>query len=46
MSESTITEASLKAALTERLNAVHVEVTDMSGTSISTYLPQALYLHP
>ncbi|KAI2616966.1 bola domain-containing protein [Hypomontagnella submonticulosa] len=31
MSESTITEASLKAALTERLNAVHVEVTDMSG---------------
>ncbi|KAI5920527.1 bola domain-containing protein [Camillea tinctor] len=26
-----ITEASLKAALTERLNAVHVEVTDMSG---------------
>ncbi|KAI0475348.1 bola domain-containing protein [Xylariaceae sp. FL0804] len=32
MAESTtITEASLKAALTERLGAVHVEVTDMSG---------------
>ncbi|KAI1483606.1 bola-like protein [Daldinia eschscholtzii] len=31
MGESTITETSLKAALTERLNAVHVEVTDMSG---------------
>ncbi|KAI0107372.1 bola domain-containing protein [Hypoxylon sp. NC0597] len=31
MGDSTITEASLKAALTERLNAVHVEVTDMSG---------------
>ncbi|KAI1210194.1 bola domain-containing protein [Annulohypoxylon truncatum] len=31
MSESTITETSLKAALTERLQAVHVEVTDMSG---------------
>ncbi|KAI1397762.1 bola domain-containing protein [Hypoxylon fuscum] len=31
MAEATITEASLKAALTERLNAVHVEVTDMSG---------------
>ncbi|KAI1496428.1 bola domain-containing protein [Biscogniauxia marginata] len=30
-STTTITEASLKAALTERLNAVHVEVTDMSG---------------
>jgi hypothetical protein len=28
-----ITEESLKAALTERLNAVHVEVTDISGTS-------------
>ncbi|KAI1087955.1 bola domain-containing protein [Rostrohypoxylon terebratum] len=31
MSDSTITETSLKAALTERLQAVHVEVTDMSG---------------
>jgi hypothetical protein len=27
-----ITEDSLKTALTERLKAVHVEVTDMSGT--------------
>ncbi|TDZ21794.1 putative bolA-like protein [Colletotrichum orbiculare MAFF 240422] len=26
-----ITEASLQAALTERLQAIHVEVTDMSG---------------
>ncbi|CAJ2509163.1 Uu.00g141890.m01.CDS01 [Anthostomella pinea] len=31
MGEPTITETSLKAALTERLKAVHVEVTDMSG---------------
>ncbi|KAI4869903.1 bola domain-containing protein [Hypoxylon rubiginosum] len=31
MAEVTITEASLKAALTERLKIVHVEVTDMSG---------------
>ncbi|KAI2627864.1 bola domain-containing protein [Hypoxylon sp. NC1633] len=31
MGEPTITEVSLKAALTERLKAVHVEVTDMSG---------------
>ncbi|KAK6841511.1 hypothetical protein PG990_006487 [Apiospora arundinis] len=31
MADSTITEASLKSALTERLGAVHVEVTDMSG---------------
>ncbi|KAI1385557.1 bola-like protein [Hypoxylon trugodes] len=31
MAEATITEASLKAALTERLKAIHVEVTDMSG---------------
>ncbi|KAK7965202.1 BolA domain-containing protein [Apiospora saccharicola] len=31
MAESTITEASLKSALIERLNATHVEVTDMSG---------------
>ncbi|KAI1339702.1 bola domain-containing protein [Xylariaceae sp. FL0016] len=31
MAEPTITEASLKTALAERLNAVHVEVTDMSG---------------
>ncbi|KAI0595935.1 bola domain-containing protein [Biscogniauxia sp. FL1348] len=28
---NSISEASLKAALTERLNAIHVEVTDMSG---------------
>ena len=27
-----ITEASLKEALTQRLGAAHVEVTDMSGT--------------
>ncbi|KAL7619672.1 hypothetical protein AAE478_010213 [Parahypoxylon ruwenzoriense] len=31
MGEPTITEASLKAALIQRLNATHVEVTDMSG---------------
>ncbi|KAI1372206.1 bola domain-containing protein [Hypoxylon crocopeplum] len=31
MGEPTITEASLRAALTERLKAIHVEVTDMSG---------------
>ncbi|KAI0015575.1 bola domain-containing protein [Xylariomycetidae sp. FL0641] len=31
MAEPTITETSLKAALTERLGATHVEVTDMSG---------------
>ncbi|KAI6083488.1 bola domain-containing protein [Hypoxylon rubiginosum] len=29
--EATITEASLKAALSERLKTVHVGVTDMSG---------------
>ncbi|RYP08887.1 hypothetical protein DL764_001597 [Monosporascus ibericus] len=29
--KSTITEESLKAAITERLGATHVEVTDMSG---------------
>lgn len=32
MADATITEASLKSAIAERLNAVHVEVTDMSGT--------------
>ena len=32
---TSITEDSLKAALTERLGAVHVEVTDMSGASPS-----------
>ncbi len=31
MAETSITEASLKDALTERLKATHVEVTDMSG---------------
>ena len=29
---TSITEDTLKAALTERLGAIHVEVTDMSGT--------------
>jgi hypothetical protein len=32
MEGSAISEASLKAAITERLNAVHVEITDMSGS--------------
>ncbi|KAI1849714.1 hypothetical protein JX265_008053 [Neoarthrinium moseri] len=31
MADATITEASLKSALAERLGATHVEVTDMSG---------------
>ncbi|ORY58853.1 bola domain-containing protein [Pseudomassariella vexata] len=31
MADSGITESSLKNALTERLKATHVEVTDMSG---------------
>jgi hypothetical protein len=31
MADSSITEASLKTALVERLGATHVEVTDMSG---------------
>ncbi|KAJ9148615.1 hypothetical protein NKR23_g4818 [Pleurostoma richardsiae] len=31
MATSAISEASLKASITERLKAVHVEVTDMSG---------------
>ncbi|ROW15742.1 hypothetical protein VPNG_02046 [Cytospora leucostoma] len=31
MAEPAISEASLKAAITERLNAVHVDITDMSG---------------
>jgi stress-induced morphogen len=33
MTEIEITETSLHAALTERLKAVHVEVTDISGDS-------------
>ena len=35
MADSSISEASLKASITERLKAVHVEVTDMSGESTS-----------
>ncbi|KAK0625297.1 bola protein [Bombardia bombarda] len=31
MAETSITESSLTAALTDRLKATHVEVTDMSG---------------
>ncbi|KAI0123684.1 bola protein [Xylariales sp. AK1849] len=31
MAEQTITEESLKSALTERLKATYVEITDMSG---------------
>ncbi|KAK1767316.1 protein BOLA2 [Phialemonium atrogriseum] len=31
MAQTSITEESLKSALTERLKATHVEVTDMSG---------------
>lgn len=30
---ASITEASLREAITQRLGAIHVEVTDMSGTS-------------
>ena len=32
MAETTITEESIRAALTERLKATHVEIQDMSGT--------------
>ena len=32
MAEATITEESIRAALTERLKATHVEIQDMSGT--------------
>ena len=34
MSEASISEASLKASLVERLKAIHVEITDISGMSI------------
>ncbi len=34
MSETAITEDSLKGLMIERLKAVHVEVTDISGTSV------------
>lgn len=34
MAESEITEASIKDALTQRLKAIHAEVTDMSGMSL------------
>lgn len=30
---ASITEASLREAITQRLGAIHVEVTDMSGAS-------------
>jgi len=33
MADTTITEASLRAALTERLKATYVEIQDMSGTT-------------
>jgi hypothetical protein len=33
MAQTTITEDSLRAALTERLKATHVEIQDMSGTT-------------
>ena len=34
MSETAINEDSLKGLMIERLKAVHVEVTDISGTSV------------
>lgn len=42
MAESSITEESLKSKLTKTLRAVHVEVTDISGTSL---LPKPLLRH-
>jgi hypothetical protein len=33
MAETTITEASIRAALVDRLKATHVEIQDMSGAS-------------
>lgn len=43
----TITEDHLRRALVERLEASHVEITDMSGTfSLTlTYLPTYLYIY-
>jgi hypothetical protein len=44
---ATITEVSLKNALAERLGAVHVEVTDMSGRYSFSGAPKPLFVvHP
>lgn len=34
MADQSITEDSIKAALADRLNAIHVEVQDMSGMDV------------
>lgn len=39
MENQSISEASLKATITERLHAVHVDITDMSGWSIISITP-------
>src|SRR5271166_5817551 len=39
--ESGVTEAGLKATLTEKLQATHVEIEDMSGTSFLPCAPPA-----
>ena len=39
MAEISITEASLKSSLAERLKAIHVEVTDMSGARCPMLVP-------
>lgn len=37
MAAAPITDESIKAAITERLKAIHVEVTDISGQSVSLH---------
>lgn len=41
MAESGVTEASLKATLSEKVEALHVEIEDMSGMLMSS-APHAL----
>ncbi len=47
MAEATITEESIRAALTERLKATHVEIQDMSGTPPipRSLCPDVIWLH-
>lgn len=33
MENTAVSEAALRASITERLNAIHVDITDMSGSS-------------
>lgn len=45
MENTAVSEAALRASIVERLNAIHVDITDMSGSSPNDITPSPVASH-